>query len=54
MSKMLDEFTIEVGEHEAFCTIYDSTLRSAYINLHESYTKQNKLDSWIKRFVLCQ
>jgi len=26
---------------------YDSTLRSAYINLHESYTNQNKLDSAI-------
>ncbi|MBI9063488.1 MAG: tetratricopeptide repeat protein [Marinilabiliaceae bacterium] len=26
---------------------YDSTLRSAYINLHESYINQNKLDSAI-------
>ena len=38
---------LEAETHLIKAIEYDSTLRSAYINLHESYTKQNKLDSAI-------
>jgi len=37
----------EAESHLTKAIEYDSTLRSAYINLHESYTQQNKLDSAI-------
>jgi len=38
---------LEAEAHLSRAIKYDSTLRSAYINLHESYSKQDKLDSAI-------